>query len=52
MRESAMRIGWRWLLLVALGVAVTRWALEHTRRPLQEDEARVYCYELESMQDA
>lgn len=47
-----MRIGWRWLLLVGLGVAAARWALKRTRRPLQEDEARVYGDELERMQDA
>jgi hypothetical protein len=50
--ELPMRIGWRWLLLVGLGVAAARWALKRTRRPLQEDEARVYGDELERMQDA
>jgi hypothetical protein len=56
MQESQMRVGWRGLLLVglgvALGVAITRWVLARERTLLQGDEAMVYSQELERMQDA
>jgi hypothetical protein len=56
MRESQMRVGWRGLLLVGLGVtlgvAITRWVLARERRLSRGDEATVYSQELERMQDA
>jgi len=51
-----MRVGWRGLLLVGLGVtlgvAATRWVLARERRRSRGDEVTVYCQELERMQDA